>query len=298
MSGENSPAYVLGDDVPSDDDLRQADTEGVTEQASAPQAEPEPQPEPAPEPETEDDDPPETGKRVPLGELMRERERRKQAEARAEARERALEEGNKRLEQLLARLAPPAAPEPQRPAFPDIQADPVGHFQGRIETTEERVARLESERQAEQQQREFVNRYRSAAAEFASQAPDFQQAYAHAIAELRNDAAVFGLPAEQIEAQIVNSAFASGRNPAQALYEFAKRRGYGAQPAPQRAEQRIDAIERGQHAARSVSNLPGKPPGNRMSLEALANMPEEEFSRLLRDDAQARNVNKLLRQAG
>jgi hypothetical protein len=72
-----------------------------------------------------------------------------------------------------------------------------------------------------------------------------------------------------------------GRNPAQIAYEFAKARGYTpkAQQQQQSASEKIAAQQKGTAAARSLGGG-GAPNAGKLTAEALANMSDEDFSKL------------------
>lgn len=125
---------------------------------------------------------------------------------------------------------------------------------------------------------QFVGAYAQHAQAFRSEAPDFDAAYAHAVQELTRDAGIFNLSPQQIEAQLVSNAMARGINPAKAMYDFAKARGYTGAKAGQ-AEQTVETLARGQSASRSLSQGSGGAPQG-LTLEQLANMSQEEFSRV------------------
>lgn len=254
--------------LPSIEDMRAADAAPAPEPVA-----PEPAPEPAPEAQAEP-------QRVPLATFLEEKRAAKEAREEAKRLREQMEEGNKRLAALMERLAPPPAP----PQVPDLNTDPVAHFKAEIETLKAETAAQRERREQVERQAAFVNQYRVAAAEFARETPDFQAAYTHAITALRADAAMFGMPPEQAEAQIVQVAFANGRNPAQALYDFAKSRGYAAPAPAANADKALETLERGQAAARGATTAPGRAPAPTLDLAALANMPQAEFAKLLAND--------------
>lgn len=298
MSG-TTQAFPLDDEIPSDEDLRDGVSESVTEQPSAPVAEPVTQDD-AQEAASEADDAdeaPEQGRRVPLPELLKEREKRRALEKRLQEIE---ERGNSRLERLLEAMQRPATPEPAPPALPPLESDPVNHFAQRFETTEQRLARIEAESQAAAQQREFATRVQQAEARFAQETPDYLEAVQHLRASFAQEEQHLGLPPGHLAQSVAMQALQAGRNPAEVAYQLAKVRGYARQEAPAAADRTVEAVDRGQRASRSVAATPGKAPTGRMSLQALADMPEAEFEALYRrmNDQQQREFNKLLRSAG
>jgi hypothetical protein len=136
--------------------------------------------------------------------------------------------------------------------------------------------------------------------------PDFLAAYQHArqarVSELR---ALGYAPQEALaitfdnEAELIESAYASGRNPAQVIYDYAQRHGYRGGPpggtapraggaAPHSASamteaEKVALAARGQAASKSLSNAGGGSTGT-LTLEALAGMSDEEFAEATKGD--------------
>lgn len=187
------------------------------EQPAAEEAAPEPsQPQ---EQATEEHD-----RRVPLKALQEERAKRVEYERR-------VQEYERRLAELEQRVPPPqeAAPEPE----PDPETDPIGA----LKHAREQLRRMQ-EMTAQQQREAQLNAiaYQSAM-QFKQQAPDYQDAYRYAINSRAQELAVLGTPQDAIpqilqreEMSLVEAAVRNGRNPAEAIYAFAKARGYNMQP--------------------------------------------------------------------
>lgn len=80
----------------------------------------------------------------------------------------------------------------------------------------------------------------------------------------------------------MQQALNSKRSPAELIYTIAKTRGYSgavkAQQTTNSAAEKLDNIKRGQSAVVSLSRAGGSS-GEGLTLETLANMSEEEFSR-------------------
>jgi hypothetical protein len=250
---------------------------------------PETQPEPtqaAPEtkPEPVAEQKPDQPKTVPHQALHEERTRRKEAERRAQQ----LEE---RFTQLLEKLGQGEKPKP-----PSVDEDPVGvvktHDQELKELREWQRQQSESV-ERENQYRAFVGRYQASAQEFAREHPDFSAAYDHwqksVVEELREAGWTDAEIPQQVrnfETSIAAKAFAEDVNPAQRIYNIAKRRGYSSKAEP-KAEDKIATLQKGAQAAKSLSSASGNqsPP---LTLEALAEMDDEDFDR---------NWDKVMKQA-
>lgn len=242
---------------------------------------------PTPEPTAAEQAPP---KFVPHAALH---EARQQLKEEREARKR-LEERQDRLQEFLTRRSEPQGqPQPVQPEIPSRDADPVGYFDAKTTQLERQLAAVAQPIAAQQQEAAFVGAYQRATQEFAASTPDFGPAYQHALQAMAQDAQFYG-GASPIDAErmLVAAAFRQGKNPGQAIYEYAKARGYtGAAPQQQaqRAAPDMAAIQRGQQASRSVG-AGGQPAGRgeltpqrlaEMSTAELAKVPDDVFKRVL-----------------
>jgi hypothetical protein len=228
------------------------------------------------------------GQKVPLAVLMREREAAKAArEENARLREQ-FDLGNKRLEMLMERLQPQRPPEP----VPDINVDPVGHFQRQNAELQHKVQEMEAwkanqEQQGQQitQEQQFYRALHTQAAVFREQAPDLDQAVSFLSDSLRKDYLAVGLTMEQAQQQlraqeqfIASNAMRQGRNPAEAIYALAKARGFAPKAADGAA--RMDAMQRGETAARSTMAPGGRGRFEGLTVEALASMSTADFEKV------------------
>jgi hypothetical protein len=135
--------------------------------------------------------------------------------------------------------------------------------------------------------------------------PDFLAAYQHARQARVSELCALGYaPQEALaiafdnEAEIINNAYATGRNPAQIIYDYAQRHGYhgssngsGRHPGevpPSRGggmseAEKVALAARGQAASKSLSAAGGGATGA-LTLEALAGMSDDEFAEATRGD--------------
>lgn len=141
--------------------------------------------------------------------------------------------------------------------------------------------------------------------------PDFMDAYRHAREARIAELSALGYGADEAvtitfdnELELIRNAYATGRNPAQVIYDFAMQRGYraanaagprlGARPqtpvgGPVEGRRTITEAEkialaaRGQAGAKSLSSMGGGSTGT-LSLEALAGMSDEEFAETTKGD--------------
>lgn len=247
----------------------------------------------APVAETAPEAPEEQPRQVPLAELLKERAARKEAAQETQRLREMMEAGNRRLEelaQLVQQRNAPAAPPP------DINTDPVAHFQHETSALRKTVEQLTAERQQEAQrqqqsmaEQELVFRYNKSGAEFTQKQADFPTAYEHFKESVMREAVLSGATEMQAvqhlietEKRLAIAAFRDNDNPAARIYEIAKTRGYQAAPKADPAG-RMAAMQRGQSAAKSVGGTaPGRAAGDYsgLTLEEFARMPYAEFAKV------------------
>lgn len=289
--------------------------EEAVKDTPAPEAEVEkeqPAVESQPEPEAEQPDEPQGKTRtVPHEALHRERKLRQEAEQRE--RERAIEfaraeERLKIIEQAWEQQNQPTQPAAETPN-PDT--DPMGYLQHQLESERRAREALEkkfSEQQGvteqQRQQAQITQAYSTVARDFQSRTPDFTDAYQHLWKELDQDLADQGVSDPearrralmQDEMKFAHTLLAQNKNPAEVIYQWAKRRGYQGKaaeaPADLQPEQQVELQAKRNQASRSLSESGGRPPSN-VTLKDIASMDADEF----RKATNGKNWEKLLRQA-
>lgn len=185
-------------------------------------------PQPAPEaPEQED-------RRVPLKALQEERQKRAEYERKLADYERQMAEMRAWAEQVQQRISPQEAAAPE----PDPETDPIGA----LKAAREQLKAMAEETQRQRREAELNAIAYNSASQFSQQAPDYQDAYRYAINSRAQELAALGVSENQIpailkreEMSLIESTVSAGRNPAEAIYQFAKARGYAgrtAAPAP------------------------------------------------------------------
>lgn len=235
-------------------------------------------------------------KMVPHEAMHQERERRKKAE-RETQQER---ENRAKLEGRLGMLEQLAKQQPQTPAVPEFEKDPLtnlnvrtGDVAKQVETVLQNQQQINQHQQMQAAHQQFIQTYRMKAAEFTRDKPDFPAAYNHVQETLARDFQLVGFPPEQVsnmvaqyEQAIVAKALQDGRNPAETIYSLAEGRGYKAKS--EAANDKLDTIAKGMENSRTLSGASKTAPA-KTRLEALANMTDEEF-----DDATKGNKWKRL----
>ena len=236
---------------------------------------------------------------VPYGALAEERARRKELQRElqesAGTRQR-LQERLDALHALAGQAGPqavPAAPDMSETVTPDAGNAPSNAAASAEASNAFRTQVLQSVRH------------------YAAERPDFMDAYQHARQARVEELTALGYGQDEAlaitfdnELEVINSAFAAGRNPAQVIYDFAVGRGYRPEPvgsnhpavtgqglsprpmggaAPMTEAQKIALAARGQAAAKSLSAAGGGSTGA-LTLEALAGMSDEEFAEATKGD--------------
>jgi hypothetical protein len=206
---------------------------------------------------------------------------------------RARQELQRELAEIRARLK---AQEEERaranqPSVPDLADDPVGHFAMKTDMTakelaevREKLTKQEQERQQAEQRERFQLTVASHEREFAKQTPDYMEAMEFIRAKRDSDLQIYGVvdPAERLKI-IQNEAMGmawnaiqSSENPAKRAYELAKN--WGFKPKSQKADEKIETLQKGAEAAKSLSGKGAASPGQ-ISPEDLLEMSDEEFDK-------------------
>lgn len=240
-----------------------------------------------------------TGKFVPHGAFHKERERRKASEAELQTTRERMARADERLAVLNEIISAGEMPQQQAKQPQAVEApmpDPETDIFGYVKWLAEKNQRLEAQVQATVQQRErdrvaqdVQQFYRQDAMQFLQQTPDFADAYQYVAQSYSNELAAQGYTPQQIQAHLMNEEARiayecrqKGQSPSKVIYDMAKARGFGRQapapaaPAPT-ADKKLETIQRGQKASASLSGAGGSS-GEGLTLEALANMNDDEFA--------------------
>lgn len=268
---------------------------------------------------TDIEDAPQQPKTVPHQAFHAERERRKAAEERARQVELDKAADMARMEERLKTLAgiaqvatQPAAPAPvAEESVPDVNTDPVGHFQAVAKKLQQQLADqgaiIQGFTQRANQNNQIAELRNWGAAQeqaFEAKEPTYRAAMDHLANSRRAELAAIGVVDPVRQAQIMGqdisniaaAARQEGANFAERLYALAQQRGFKKPEAP--AIPAIDAtpadpVERQTTArenATTISSVNGGGPAARLSVQKIADMSEKQFDALvskLKDDPQA-----------
>ena len=280
------------------DDLLADEAEEIAKLEKAPEpAKADAQPveqEPAPEPEEAERD--NEGQFVRKGDfkaLRQQAEAEKAARREIEARYASdMAKLQSRLDMIAQAQAQAAQPKPEAPKIPNLEEDPIGHFQAKqaeLERQVQEAQQFQKQTLAQTEQQRALQQIGAEVSrleqEFEQQTPDYRQAQQHLFNTWQQEAQLLGVPADEAvrfwSMQIVQRAAQQNKNPAQVAYELARQRGYaGAQRQTQQPQgPNLDTIQKGVAASKSTSSAPGKPTAGTPTIEALLAMDDDDFAK-------------------
>lgn len=261
----------------------------------------------------EDDAPeidPKTGKQrvVNYGALHSERKKRQAAEADVVKAREDFAKLSGRIE-VLQQLAQRQQPQKvnQEVAIPDVNVDPVGHFQAKAQIAEQKIAGFEKWQQTQENNATAMNNVRELTGiamrhetEFSKTTSDYQEAAAY-VRQARDqeldymgykDPAVRNQIIQQDALQIAAQALQGNLNAAEVVYNIAKARGYQAKapvsaasvaPAKSPDAIKIATVAKGQAATQSLGQVNGESVPD-LSPDAILKMTDAEFTKWASDD--------------
>lgn len=177
----------------------------------------------------------------------------------------------------------------EKPA-PKYEEDPLGHMAARNETLEKEVKNLSTKIEGyskESQQAAFmtqINSHLSASeAEFRATHPDYDAAVKHLKDVTRADLSDQGMSGAEVEHTLnagkiglAHAAIQQGKNPAEVLYERAKRYGYKGQVQ----EDKIQTLAKGQALSKTVTGGGG---AAAVTLRELSEIPDDQIEAMIAD---------------
>jgi hypothetical protein len=182
----------------------------------------------------------------------------------------------------------------QQGQIPDFDSDPIGHLRAQNAILEQNMRQMQGQSQESMRQQEearqthaMLENYAAQTREFAKTAPDRDDAYQFLVDHRDKELQALGF-ADPVQRQarlqyeegfIAANAMRQGLNPAAAMYEAAKLRGY-VKKGSAVGDERLARIVKGQKNSASLGAVKGAGEGDGgLSLEALASMSGEEFDK-------------------
>lgn len=226
-------------------------------------------------------------KTVPLTALHEERTRRKDLDKQLREAQQQIAEFRGRFS-VIERLQGGQQQAEQPGPVPTVDDDIFGNVKHVGETVEQLKKRLDDADAASKAQTEhttFVTKYQKDAATFTEKQPDYMQAYNYILQSRVQELQALGYEGDELgqalqadELGIAQFAMSKGKSPAEVLYALATQRGYKkADAAAPSGAEKLEAIERGQAANKSLSNTGGNAGDQDMTAERLMGMPMDEF---------------------
>jgi hypothetical protein len=221
-------------------------------------------------------------KMVSLAALHEERGRRKATESEKRALETQLAELRGKFS-IIERLNAPLEKK-----APTVDDDIFGVVKNTTETVAEIQKRLKAEdeqKRTEGERRNVVTAYQRDAAQFEAKNPDFKAAYTHLLNSRAAELMAMGYddPIELHQAltndemAIAQMALGNRKSAAEIIYNLAQQRGYKKAEPGAKGANKIDTINRGQQANKSLANAGGSSGDGEMTGEMLLKMPMDEF---------------------
>lgn len=204
----------------------------------------------------------------------------------------------KQIQQQLEEKTKPVVPAP------DPSQDPLGammHQQNQIAAQlaelQGRLNQTQQDSQLKNQFEQFAASVRSIKEAYEKVVPDFNDAYQHVRNTRAADLRMLGMPEANInqtllqdEMTIAQNALQNGKNPAEEVYNMAKRHGYTPKQATAAgtAQAKIDSIIAGQAADKN----PGRAGhvGGEITLDSLKAMGHNDLTKVVMDDKQWANL--------
>jgi len=236
---------------------------------------------------------------VSLSALHQERSRRKELDGKNRELESQIAELRGKFS-IIEKLQAPAAEQKE---VPTVETDIFGVVKNTTETLAEIQKRLNADdeaKKADGDRNNLITAYRMDAAQFEAKTPDFKAAYNHLLNSRAAELMAMGYddPVQLHEAltademAIAQMALGKKKSAAEIIYNLAQQRGYKkAEPGGGKGAEKLDAIERGQNANKSLSNTGGNSGDGEMTGEMLLKMPADEFEAwCAKNPAKARRI--------
>lgn len=193
---------------------------------------------------------------------------------------RAMEETFNRFQQSLQEKYQQEQRERWQQQIPSAEEDPVGHLTATQNIMMSYILDQHQKNQQQQQHRQesaqlnrMVYDYKTEAAQYARKTPDFNNAYEFFVQKKQEEYQERGYTPEEAhemliedEIDIVARAKSQGQNPAERVYNVARKYGY----QPQRSS--LDRVEKGMKSNRSLGSVSNEGRTGTMTLEQLASM--------------------------
>ncbi len=237
---------------------------------------------------------------VPYGAMHEERMKRKEIQSQLESTTQRLSQMEQGWTRLMERMQEQQQPKP--PSFDEDPLESLRHDSEQIKQHLYQQQQAEQQRQQqyelEQRKQQFSNKYMDDANAYAQANPEFNEAVKFLAQARFDEYTASGLSRQEAlqllnddEMAIASRAYQDGVNPAERIFKLAKIRGFQVKAQKQEAEQKLQTIQKGMQASKSLNGAGGKV-SNEPTLESLATMTMEEL-----DEFTAKHWDKLAKLA-
>lgn len=235
------------------------------------------------------------GDTVPQGALHAERERRKTAEAELKRANEQLQALATLREQVKARA--PAAVE--KPAGDDTGIEHLTRRLTEVETRTTDVSKTLDLQRIEAAEHEHLAAVAAQSdANYRAIKPDYDDAIKYLVEARARELALYGYDPVQVRnalgnetVEIVRSAVALGKDPAEMAYTIAQSRGYRAQEGSGEGKRTVEAVANAREQGRSLGQAAGSTPSaGKINAESLAAMTDDEFAAMYYGSEEARKL--------
>ena len=290
------------EDVNIEAELEKAEQGGETPPESPP-------PEQAVSESSEPETPPAEAKEAEKGEKLPEKQEkhdnpamalrlaRKEAKELKEQLRRDKMEADQKLKELQDRVAAFEKPPAEKPTF---ESDPFNYLKNEVDETKQTAAKLAQ--QAEQASIESAIAQRLAASEqaFMQENKDYNDAAQHMIKVLTTNSELQGIDDPQARMNSAKrsimeytvAALRRGKAPAEFIYGLARNYGYTPK-ALKESKEKLQTISEGQTASSSLGSG-GRGEAGKLTLDALANMDDDDFNAIIADDKKWSELSKFM----
>ncbi len=199
----------------------------------------------------------------------------------------------------------------KRADAPKFEDDPAGNLKHENEQLKkdlaairERLEKQDASAKESERLSQFTGAVKAAEAEFAKEHKDYWKAAEHVAEVWRDEFREAGFDEKDLprlvfgkSVAITNKASESGRNPAEAIYNIAKRYGFAAKPQDepkdkQKGDSKLKSIEKGLEAAKGAGGGTG-PDADDASLASLSQLTDDELDKRVADkDWWAKNIKR------
>lgn len=179
----------------------------------------------------------------------------------------------------------------QQPSAPDAETDPLGHLIHQVQTMGKQLGELQTklstaqqQQQQQQQLQQFASAVQNMRDEFAKANPDYYEAVNYLRDMRSNELKALGYAHDQIqqaltmdEISVAQTAIGRNKNPAQAMYEIAKLRGF---KTPDKVPP-LDQVRKGMQADSSV---PRADANKAMTVDSLKSLADSDLDKIAQSD--------------